>query len=164
MKKFLGEIRSTTANAVNSAVRQIDKTLTNDALPPQQQERATETQYLRYPAFATACSLQTEALTDSQLTCMPHCRLPVESAKKLRWFDNADLAKMSVQHVREKHLLLDTITALKKVWLPNPEPPHVHVDCACFIVVLHSSCCTSACSTPPSSTYVLHWLVCMILS
>jgi len=52
MKKFLGEIRSTTANAVNSAVRQIDKTLTNDALPPQQQqERATETQYLRYPAL-----------------------------------------------------------------------------------------------------------------
>lgn len=43
------------------------------------------------------------------------CRLPVESAKKLRWYDNADLAKMSVQHVREKHLLLDTITALKKV-------------------------------------------------
>jgi hypothetical protein len=48
-------------------------------------------------------------------TCSPSCRLPVESAKKLRWYDNADLAKMSVQHVREKHLLLDTITALKKV-------------------------------------------------
>jgi hypothetical protein len=45
----------------------------------------------------------------------PSCRLPVESAKKLRWFDQADLAKMSVQHVREKHMLLDTITALKKV-------------------------------------------------
>lgn len=51
----------------------------------------------------------------SQRTLLSSCRLPVESAKKLRWYDNADLAKMSVQHVREKHMLLDTITALKKV-------------------------------------------------
>jgi hypothetical protein len=50
------------------------------------------------------------------------CRLPVESAKKLRWFDNADLAKMSVQHVREKHMLLDTITALKKVNTCSNQP------------------------------------------
>jgi hypothetical protein len=56
----------------------------------------------------------------------PSRRLPVESAKKLRWFDQADLARMSVQHVREKHMLLDTIAALKKVthckfWLlPDP--------------------------------------------
>jgi hypothetical protein len=50
------------------------------------------------------------------------CRLPVESAKKLRWYDNADLAKMSVQHVREKHMLLDTITALKKVTACSNQP------------------------------------------
>jgi hypothetical protein len=43
------------------------------------------------------------------------CRLPYESALKLRWYDKADLAKLAMQHVQEKHLLLDTITALKKV-------------------------------------------------
>lgn len=43
------------------------------------------------------------------------CRLPVDSAKKLRWYDKADVASLTRQHVREKHMLLDTITALKKV-------------------------------------------------
>lgn len=43
------------------------------------------------------------------------CRLPVDSAKKLRWYDKADVAALTRQHVREKHMLLDTITALKKV-------------------------------------------------
>lgn len=43
------------------------------------------------------------------------CRLPVDSARKLRWYDKGDVAPIVKQHVREKHLLLDTITALKKV-------------------------------------------------
>ncbi len=42
-------------------------------------------------------------------------RLPVESARKLRWFDKEDLSALTKQHMREKHQLLDTITALKTV-------------------------------------------------
>lgn len=42
-------------------------------------------------------------------------RLPVDSARKLRWYDKADVQQLVRQHVREKHALLDTITALKKV-------------------------------------------------
>lgn len=41
--------------------------------------------------------------------------MPVDSAKKLRWYDKAEVASLTRQHVREKHLLLDTIAALKKV-------------------------------------------------
>lgn len=54
--------------------------------------------------------------THTCASCKFRCnRLPVDSAKKLRWYDKADVASLTRQHVREKHLLLDTITALKKV-------------------------------------------------
>jgi hypothetical protein len=54
-KEALGEIRNTTANAVNSAVRQIDKSLTNEALPAPQQERPADQQFLRWaPSMACA--------------------------------------------------------------------------------------------------------------
>jgi hypothetical protein len=43
-----------------------------------------------------------------------YLRLPVDSARKLRWYDKGDAAALTRQHVREKHALLDTITALKK--------------------------------------------------
>eukprot|EP00775_Hariotina_reticulata_P005727 gene5727-5967_t len=93
MKKLIGStinsISTSTANAVNTVSKQLDKTLAQQeqhALPTPQSEK----QYLR---------------------------LPVESAKKLRWYDKADLAQLTRQHVREKHLLLDTITALKKVMI-----------------------------------------------
>lgn len=129
-KEALSKLEASTANAVNSAVRQIDKTLANDGpiLPQQQQpERSPEPQqYLRCVDVAnpprlprlprkTPLPALSWMLTDPHATPFLSCRLPVESAKKLRWYDNADLAKMSVQHAREKHLLLDTITALKKV-------------------------------------------------
>lgn len=125
-KEALSKLEASTANAVNSAVRQIDKTLANDGpiLPQQQQqpERSPDPQqYLRCVAVPPSPPAQNSLiapswmLTDAHTTPFFSCRLPVESAKKLRWYDNADLAKMSVQHVREKHLLLDTITALKKV-------------------------------------------------
>lgn len=42
-------------------------------------------------------------------------RLPIDSARKLRWYDKGDVATMVKTHVREKHELLDTIAALKKV-------------------------------------------------
>jgi hypothetical protein len=122
-KEALTDIRASTANAVNSAVRQIDKSLTNEAiLPPQQQERVPDPQqFLRWVADALNCYSTTMQQQRGLPVPYAHtylfvsARLPVESAKKLRWYDNADLAKMSVQHVREKHMLLDTITALKKV-------------------------------------------------
>jgi hypothetical protein len=50
-----------------------------------------------------------------ELLLICSCRLPIDSAKKLRWYDKADVASLTRQHVREKHMLLDTITALKKV-------------------------------------------------
>jgi hypothetical protein len=54
-KEALGEIRNTTANAVNSAVRQIDKSLTNEALPSPQPERPADQQFLRW-ASHMACA------------------------------------------------------------------------------------------------------------
>lgn len=39
----------------------------------------------------------------------------MESARKLRWYDKGEVAPIVKQHMREKHHLLDTITALKKV-------------------------------------------------
>jgi hypothetical protein len=42
--------------------------------------------------------------------------MPAESAKRLRWYDNADLAKLAVQQLQEKQQLLDTIAALRQVW------------------------------------------------
>lgn len=47
----------------------------------------------------------------------PGGRLPVESARKLRWYDKADLQALSKAHFREKRDLLDTVSALKKVLL-----------------------------------------------
>jgi len=46
-----------------------------------------------------------------------YLRLPVDSARKLRWYDKGDVQQLTRQHLREKHVLLDTITALKKVRL-----------------------------------------------
>jgi hypothetical protein len=43
------------------------------------------------------------------------CRLPLDSARKLRWFDKGDLPNIVKTHAREKRELLDAITALKKV-------------------------------------------------
>lgn len=83
---------------------------------------------------------------------LPAPRLPVDSARKLRWYDKADLVSLTRQHVREKHLLLDTITALKKArgtsggWWP----------------VLHSALqhrmawCGSAPSPPPYTHTTTH--------
>lgn len=57
------------------------------------------------------------SLTSAGCPCLlaPPTRLPVDSAKKLRWYDKGDVASLTRQHLREKHLLLDTVTALKKV-------------------------------------------------
>ncbi|MEW5315728.1 MAG: hypothetical protein WDW38_007135 [Sanguina aurantia] len=46
-----------------------------------------------------------------------YLRLPIDSARKLRWYDKGDVATMVKTHVREKHELLDTIAALKKTVL-----------------------------------------------
>lgn len=44
-----------------------------------------------------------------------YLRLPIESARKLRWYDKEDLQAIVKTHVREKRELLDAITALKKL-------------------------------------------------
>eukprot|EP00798_Chlamydomonas_sp_ICE-L_P010479 gene10479-8443_t len=44
-----------------------------------------------------------------------YLRLPLESAKKLRWYDKVDLQGLVRNHSREKRELYDTITALKKI-------------------------------------------------
>ncbi|KAG2445730.1 hypothetical protein HXX76_000336 [Chlamydomonas incerta] len=46
-----------------------------------------------------------------------YLRLPVESARRLRWFEKADLQALTKSHLREKRELLDTVAALKKVLL-----------------------------------------------
>ncbi len=49
----------------------------------------------------------------------PPCSLPMESARKLRWYaDNKDLAAIVRTHLREKRELEDTLAALKKVVWP----------------------------------------------
>jgi hypothetical protein len=125
MKKLIGStinsISTSTANAVNTVSKQLDKSLTQQeqqhGLPSPQSEK----QYLRYVLkprclwnVAEKCTLDIWQFLERALHHHP-CRLPVESAKKLRWYDKADLAQLTRQHVREKHLLLDTVTALKKV-------------------------------------------------
>jgi hypothetical protein len=60
-------------------------------------------------------SLHVPAAEPAADVLLSSCRLPIDSAKKLRWYDKADVASLTRQHVREKHMLLDTITALKKV-------------------------------------------------
>lgn len=57
-------------------------------------------------------------------------RLPIDSARKLRWYDKGDVATMVKTHVREKHELLDTIAALKKV------TPGVSCDVTGFTIEL----------------------------
>ncbi|GLI70689.1 hypothetical protein VaNZ11_015629 [Volvox africanus] len=44
-----------------------------------------------------------------------YLRLPLESARKLRWFEKADLQALTKSHFREKRELLDTLTVLKKL-------------------------------------------------
>ncbi|KAG2451383.1 hypothetical protein HYH02_003985 [Chlamydomonas schloesseri] len=46
-----------------------------------------------------------------------YLRLPVESARRLRWFEKADLQALTKSHLREKRELLDTVAALKKALL-----------------------------------------------
>lgn len=43
------------------------------------------------------------------------CRLPIESARKLRWYDKGDLSAIVRDHLREKRELQQTITHLKRV-------------------------------------------------
>ena len=44
-----------------------------------------------------------------------YLRLPVESAKKLRWYDRPDLNNLIQQNVREKNDLLGVNAALRQV-------------------------------------------------
>ena len=44
-------------------------------------------------------------------------RLPVESAKKLRWFDRQDLNMLIQLHLREKQELFEANAALRQVRL-----------------------------------------------
>ncbi|GLC35111.1 hypothetical protein PLESTM_000280600 [Pleodorina starrii] len=44
-----------------------------------------------------------------------YLRLPLESARKLRWFEKADLQALTKSHFREKRELLDTLTVVKKL-------------------------------------------------
>ena len=46
-----------------------------------------------------------------------YLRLPLDSARKLRWYDKSDLTSLTKAHFREKRELLDTVAALKKVLL-----------------------------------------------
>jgi len=43
------------------------------------------------------------------------CRLPMESARKLRWYDKGDTAAIVKTHLREKREMAETLFALKKV-------------------------------------------------
>jgi len=146
MKKLIGStinsISTSTANAVNTVSKQLDKSLT-----PQEQQHAlpspqSEKQYLRYVLkprcllnVAEDCTLYIWQFLERALHHHP-CRLPVESAKKLRWYDKADLAQLTRQHVREKHLLLDTVTALKKVM---PLSTIVNQFCSAALTLLWST-------------------------
>eukprot|EP00882_Tetradesmus_deserticola_P030308 GHRQ01034014.1.p1 GENE.GHRQ01034014.1~~GHRQ01034014.1.p1 ORF type:complete len:169 (+),score=82.96 GHRQ01034014.1:594-1100(+) len=106
MKKFISNFSNTTAQAVNNAVKQIDKTLDKTLTPEQLYPHQQQQQHAALPAAHSPVSESKQYL-----------RLPVDSAKKLRWYDKADVASLTRQHVCEKHLLLDTITALKKVMI-----------------------------------------------
>lgn len=46
-----------------------------------------------------------------------YLRLPLESARKLRWFEKADLQALTKSHFREKRELLDTLAVLKKLFV-----------------------------------------------
>ncbi|GFR45083.1 hypothetical protein Agub_g6459, partial [Astrephomene gubernaculifera] len=46
-----------------------------------------------------------------------YLRLPLESARRLRWFEKGDVQALTKAHFREKRDLLDAIAALKKVLL-----------------------------------------------
>ncbi|WIA17304.1 hypothetical protein OEZ85_014171 [Tetradesmus obliquus] len=105
MKKLLSNIGNSTAQAVNNAVKQIDRTL-DKTLTPEQPYHQQQQQHAALPAAHSPTPESKQYL-----------RLPLDSAKKLRWYDKSDVASLTRQHVREKHLLLDTITALKKVMI-----------------------------------------------
>lgn len=96
-----------------------------------------------FPASRHVAALAAPCCNHEPLLRLLLRRLPLDSAKKLRWYDKSDVASLTRQHVREKHLLLDTITALKKVGQHNT---HIHTP---ITQARMSSCklpCTAACT------------------
>lgn len=65
-------------------------------------------------------------------------RLPLDSARKLRWFDKGDVNSLVKMHVKEKRELMDTIAALKLL-LVRYAARCFHASCFFW----HLNCCFS---------------------
>ncbi|KIZ00756.1 hypothetical protein MNEG_7208 [Monoraphidium neglectum] len=90
----LGNLRTTASAVSAAAATQINRTLGD-----------------RPPSGAPSPQHQPSPNQDGDRQFL---RLPIDSARKLRWYDKGEVAQITRQHVREKHALLDTIAALKK--------------------------------------------------
>jgi hypothetical protein len=71
-------------------------------------------QNLQVPAEGRAAELNG---TSPENKTQQYLRLPVESAKKLRWYDRPDLNNLVQQNMREKSDLLGVNAALRQVRL-----------------------------------------------
>jgi hypothetical protein len=86
--------------------------------PSQPQAAPGGKQYLRcelHAPLGTTC----ENFSSKRISSLPNRfdfgRLPVESARKLRWYEHAELPALVRGHLREKRELQDCIAAMKKV-------------------------------------------------
>lgn len=73
-------------------------------------------QNLQVPAEGRAAELNG---TSPENKTQQYLRLPVESAKKLRWYDRPDLNNLVQQNMREKSDLLGVNAALRQVRLSS---------------------------------------------
>ena len=71
-------------------------------------------QNLQVPAEGRAAELDG---TSPEKKTQQYLRLPIESAKKLRWYDRPDLNNLIQQNLREKNDLLEVNAALRQVSL-----------------------------------------------
>jgi len=71
-------------------------------------------QNLQVPAEGRAAELNG---TSPENKTQQYLRLPIESAKKLRWYDRPDLNNLIQQNLREKNDLLKVNAALRQVRL-----------------------------------------------
>ena len=64
---------------------------------------------------ATSSTEGTAAAQDASAKAQQYLRLPIESAKKLRWYDRPDLNNLVQQNLREKNDILGVNAALRQV-------------------------------------------------
>ena len=72
-----------------------------------------------------------------------YLRLPVESARKLRWYDKGELPAITKTHLQEKRELNEAISILKKVLIRSGAATEAELDlelrCACCSSKIYSS-------------------------